>query len=147
MAFTSNIQIFKLAATQHALSVSYQLLVAVELALKDGNCTVNGSGHDVPSMLGVAANLPAATTYVSGQLISYGQQLTAALGLITCQGKTGNPGPVAANNYPHLRYCRLSGDWAGVAETAAGRLTDLELICRSLCAFLSAHGRTLGVIL
>ena len=147
MAFTSNIQAYKSIPTQHALTVSYGLLVAVELALKDGNCAIPGTGHDVPGMLGVASNLPTATPYVSAQLISHAQQLQASLGVITCQKKNGAPGPVPANNYPYLRYCRMTGDWAGISETLAADLDNLEVVCQNLCAFLSAHGGTLGVSL
>lgn len=146
MAFTTNIRIFKLPSPQHALSVSYRLLVAVELALKDANCA-GGGGHDVPGMLTVAANLPTATPHISGQLNSYALQLRATLGQITCQGRNGAPTPVPGHSYPYLRYCRVAGDWGGVHETAAARLAALALICQNLCAFLSVHGRTLGVSL
>lgn len=145
MAFTTNIRIFRLPSPQHALSVSYRLLVAVELALKDANCGAGGGGHNVPGMLTVAANLPAATPQISGQLSSYALQLQTTLGLISCQGKNGMPTPVPSNSYPYLRYCRVAGDWGGVNETPPANLTDLEHICQNLCAFLSVHGRTLGV--
>jgi hypothetical protein len=147
MAFTTNVQVFKAPSTAHELSVSYRLLVAIELALKDASCGVTGSGHDVPAMLAVAANLPSATPLVSGQLNSYAFQLKRALVVICCQGKSGAPASVPAHNYPYLRYCRCEDDWGGVGETASANLTALAVVCQNLCAFLSVHGGTLGVFL
>ncbi len=118
MAFTSNIRAFRNLAQPDALINSYCLLVAVELALKDGNCVVPGSiNHDVPGMLQVAANLPTALPFVSAQLLSFSQSLRNNLGLITCQGKSGAPQPVPPANYPFIRYGRYMGDWGGMSET------------------------------
>jgi len=147
MAFTSNIRAFFNLAHPNALVHSYRLLVAVELALKDGNCTVPGGGHDVPGMLQVAANLPTALAlpYVSGQLLSFSQHLRNNLGLIICQGKNGAPQSVPPANYPYIRYGRHMGDWGGLDETPDQYFADLEHTCQNLCAFLSAHGAHLGV--
>lgn len=145
MAFTTNVQIFRNLANGHSLLTSYRLLAAVELALKDANCTVAGGGHDVPGMLDVAASRPAAQPFVPGQLISFAGQLRSSLGLLKCQGKNGNPQPVPAHSYPYMRYCRFDGDWGGVDETPPAYVTALEQVCQNLCAFLSVHGPKLGV--
>lgn len=145
MAFTSNIRAFRNLDQPDALVNSYRLLIAVELALKDGSCMVQGGGHDVPGMLQVAANLSTATTYVSAQLNALSQNLRNDLGSITCQGKNGAPNPVRPASYPDLRYGRQAGDWGGLCETPTSCFASLELTCLNLCAFLSAHGAHLGV--
>lgn len=145
MAFTSNVRIFRNLAQPESLVNSYRLLVALELALKDGNCAVAGGGHDVPKMLVVAARLPAAQVFVSAQLLSFSQKLQANLGLITCQGVNGLPRPVPPHSYPYIRYGRRVGDWGGNSETPNAHFFDLELTCQNLCAFLVVHGPNLGV--
>lgn len=149
MAFTSNIRAFYNLSQPHPLFDSYRLLVALELALKDANCTVPGGGHDVPNMLVAAANLPSAVAlpHISAQLNSYSAKLRIDLGSITCQGKKSLPEPVPPSSYPYIRYSRCFGDWSGVKETSSQTLTTLETTCRLICAFISAHGALIGVYL
>ncbi len=144
MAFTSNIQEFLSPTLSGQLVTSYRLLVAIELALKDGNCTA-ADGHDIPTMLQVAANLPGTAPMISAQLNSFSAALRSDLGTITCQGLNGRPKPVPPNKYPYIRYNRYAGDWGGIDETAPVAITSLENTCRGLCVFLAAHGAAIGV--
>jgi hypothetical protein len=145
MAFLTNIEAFLDPAIPDALVGSYCLLVAVELALKDANCIVPGSSHDIPSMLQMAASLPTTAATDAAQLNSFSVQLHNDLCSVTCQGKNGTPIPVPRKSYPHLRYGRRKGDWGGVAETSDLCLSNLETTCRALCMFLSTNGARLGV--
>lgn len=145
MAFTANIRSFLNLTQSDPLVNSYRFLVAVELALKDGKYTVLGGGHDVPGMLQMAASLPTALPYISAQLFSFSQILRNNLGSITCQGKNGGHQSVPPSSYPYIRYGRRTGDWGGMNETPNQNFVDLELTCRNLCTFLSAHGAHLGV--
>jgi hypothetical protein len=119
MAYTTSIRAFGRLALRDALVDSYRMLVALELALKDAKCFNGGSGHDVPSMLTVAAYLPATLNfpYVGAQLLGYSATLKSDLVAIYCQGKDGKPTTVPWHNYPYIRYTRRPGDWGGVAET------------------------------
>jgi len=149
MAFKSNIRAFYNLTKSHPLLDSYRLLVALELALKDANCAAHGGGHDVPNMLVTASNSPSAAAFplVSAQLKSYSTKLRTDLGSITCQGKNSLPAPVPPSSYPYIRYSRCFGDWSGINETPTQTIQTLETTCRSICAFISAHGVKIGVFL
>lgn len=149
MTFTSSIQAFGALSRQDALVDSYRMLIALELALKDAKCGVVGSGHDIPSMLTLAAHLPAsnAVPYVSAQLLGYSATLKADLVSIICEGKSGSPSAVPAHNYPYIRYTRRVGDWGGTNETPVAALAALEVTCHRITQFLSVHGAKIGVFL
>jgi len=149
MAFKSNIRAFYNHSKSHPLLDSYRLLVALELALKDANYVAHCGSHDVPNMLVTASNSlsVAAFPLVSAQLKSYSAKLRSDLGSITCQGKNSLPTPVPPSSYPYIRYSRCFGDWSGINETPAHKLTTLETTCRSICAFITAHSVQIGVFL
>jgi hypothetical protein len=146
MAFTSNIRAFR-GLPKSDLVESYLLLIAFELACKDGNCLGSKSGHDVPRMLQEVANLPGVANkgVVRAQLMSFSAQLSKDLGLITCQGKAGTPQQVPPSNYPYIRYCRHLGDWGGVSETHNYRITALLNTCKNIQTFLSSHAAIIGI--
>jgi hypothetical protein len=146
MAYTTSVRAFRDLTHQDPLVDSYRLLVAIELALKGAALSPVG-GHDVPMMLSDAANAFVAATMplASGQLLSLSAQLGNDLVQVTCNGLNGQPSPVPAKSYPHLRYGRRTGDWAGVSETPGTVLGDLESTCHLICKFLIAHGAKIGV--
>jgi hypothetical protein len=147
MGLTTNISAFGNLALQNALVDSYRMLVALELALKEANCSIPGTGHNVPGMLANAANLPALATtpLVGAQLLGYSATLRADLVAITCEHKNGGPTAVQGDNYPHIRYTRCHGDWGGVDETSAVNLSTLESTCHLITQFLRSHATTIGV--
>lgn len=142
MAYKTNISIFLPNGTQNGLVESYRILVAIELALKDAGFNGGPGGHDIPGML---AQVSVQHPPLAGQLIAHQAKLTTDLGQITCNNKNNSPAPVPANNYPHARYARLNGDWAGVSETPQAFITTLTQTCNSLLSDLQTHKATLGI--
>lgn len=118
---------------------AYRILVAIELALKDVGFT---GGHDIPSMLTQAANRH---PMQAGQLNALQAKLSADLRQLTCNSPKGPPAPVLANNYPHARYTRFTGDWNGDNETPPQSIAALAQTCHSLLAHLRTHKATLGI--
>lgn len=147
MAYTRNKAGFLRAPQSDSMVSAYRMLVAIELALKDSNFLVGGSGHDVPGMLGRLATSCVSAPLLAAQVNAMATTLKRSLGQITSQGKDGLPMAVPTNNYPVIRYSRRVGDWGGVSETPDQIFVDLENECRGLCAFLAANARHLGVVL
>ena len=145
MAFKSNIKAFYQNNTD-PLFVSYRLLVAIELALKDAKYPPLGS-HDIPSMLANAARSPTLSVApaIAPQLLSLSAKLKRDLGAITCQDKKGAPQSVPPASYPYIRYSRCAGDWGGASETPLSNLIALRDTCQSICSFLSTHRNSIGV--
>lgn len=146
MAFTSNIKAFGNLGSADALVNAYRLLVAAELALKDGSWThLTKGGHDVPQMLQNAAYSLNAPGPLSVKLIYLVNALRRDLGKIMCQGIDNLPKAARSHAYPDIRYGRHSGDWGGASETPDQHFADLELTCRDLCNVLSQHGAQIGI--
>ncbi|WP_185738400.1 hypothetical protein [Variovorax beijingensis] len=148
MGYITTVRAFRSLARPDPLVDSYRLLVAIELSLKDANFGAVGGGHDVPSMLSLAAASAAGVPpFVSGRLIALATTLRNDLVRITCNDRHGNPIPVPGHSYPYLRYSRRNGDWAGVSETPQQLILDLEYTCRAVSSFLLSHGTSFGVAL
>lgn len=147
MTFTKNIRAFR-GLEQSDLVDAYGLLVAIELALKDRNCS-GTTGHDVPGMLVHLSGIMSAAGngMIAAQLTGFAARLRNDLGKITCQHKNGTAGPVPIINYPYMRYCRHVGDWAGIGETPGGNVTALLNTCRNTESFIAAHAAATGVSL
>lgn len=139
MTYRTNISIFLPNGPPNPLLDAYRILVAIELALKDIGCT---GGHDIPTMLSQAA---AQHPMLASQLNTHQAKLSADLRQLTCNSPRGQPAPVLANNYPHARYTRFTGDWNGVSETPPQSIAVLAQTCHSLLAHLRAHKATLGI--
>lgn len=120
---------------------AYRILVAIELALKDVGFT---GGHDIPSMLAQAA---AQYPMLARDLNTHQGNLRRDLGKLTCNSIKGPPAPVSANNYPHARYTRFTGDWNGDEETPPQSIAELAQTCHNLLAHLKTHNvkATLGI--
>jgi hypothetical protein len=147
MSYTSNKKAFLNPTAPDSLFSAYCILVAIELALKDASVPAPNGGHDVPTMLQLAAAATPASPAVTGQLLALSARLKTDLGAITCEGKKGLPTAVPPHSYPHLRYSRQVGDWAGISETPISSMLALESTCNSLKAFLGVHSAALGVLL
>lgn len=142
MPYITNISIFLPNGPPHGLPESYRILVAIELALKDAGFDGGVSGHDIPGMLAQASmQYP----FLAGQLNGHQAKLAADLVQITCNNRGNSPDAVKANNYPHARYARLDGDWAGVSETPQAFIATLTQTCNSLLSDLQTHKATLGI--
>lgn len=142
MTYRTNISVFLPSGPPNPLLDAYRILVAIELALKDVGCTGGTSGHDVPKMLDQAA---AQHPMLASQLNAHQTKLRADLCQLTCNSSNGQPAPVSANNYPHARYTRFSGDWGGIRETPHQSIVDLARTCNSLLSHLQTHKATLGI--
>lgn len=118
---------------------AYRILVAIELALKDVGFT---GGHDIPTMLSQAA---AQHPMLASQLNAHQAKLSTDLRQLICNNPKGHPAQVLANNYPHARYTRFTGDWDGANETSPQSIAVLAQTCHSLLAHLQAHKATLGI--
>lgn len=146
MTYRTNISIFLPNGPPNPLLDSYRILVAIELALKDLGVTGGTTGHDIPSMLAQVAT-QAATLHpmLASQLITHQAKLKEDLCRITCNNKMSHPVSVSANNYPHARYTRFTGDWNGIGETPHQSIVVLAQTCNSLLAHLQTHKATLGI--
>ena len=146
MAYRTNISIFLPNGPPNPLLDAYRILVAIELALKDVGFNGGTSGHDIPSMLTQAAT-QAATLHpmVASQLIAHQAKLKADLCQLTCNNKMIQPASVSANNYPHARYTRFTGDWNGIGETPHQSIVVLAQTCNGLLAHLQTHKAILGI--
>lgn len=121
---------------------SYRILVAIELALKDGGFGAGSSGHDIPLML---AQTAAQHPTLASQLNAHQAKLRADLVQIICNNKFNEPVSVSPNNYPHARYTRFTGDWDGIRETLPQSISTLAQTCNSLLSHLKTHKATLGI--
>ena len=139
VTYRTNISVFLPNGPPNPLLDAYRILVAIELALKDGGCT---GGHDIPSMLAQAATRH---PILARQLNGHQAKLSADLRQLICNSTMGQPVPVLPNNYPHIRYTRFTGDWNSVNETPTQSLTVLAQTCNSLLADLKTHQATLGI--
>jgi hypothetical protein len=145
VAYVTNKSAFAALSCSCPAVNSYAILVRIELALKDGNCRAQ-RGHDVPTMLEIAALLNTAPPAVAPQLRQYATRLRTDLSAIRCQGLGGIAAQVNAGAYPDLRYVRHAGDWGGVDETSQHELLQLMGTCSSICQLLLVHGKTFGVV-
>lgn len=145
MPFSTNIRSF-LAPTCSDLVRCYLILISVELALKDAKFS-GKSSHDVPGMLLHAAESPAVAQKngMEVQLRGLATTLSNSLNAISCIGVTGKIERVPTTSYPYLRYCRCEGDWGGVQETSAVRISQLLHDCNNLYTVLRSIGKTIGV--
>ncbi len=141
MTYRTNITVFLPNGPSNPLLDAYRILVAIELALKDVGCTCTG-GHDIPTMLSQAASQHPT---LASQLNVHQARLTADLRRLTCNSPKGQPAPVLANNYPHARYTRFTGDWNGLSETPHQSIVELAQTCNSLLSHLRTHKATLGI--
>lgn len=142
MSYSTNISTFLQVGTSNQLLESYRILVAIELALKDLGLTAGPTGHDIPSMLAEKASQHPA---LASQLNGHQAKLKADLVQLICNNKNNQPAAVKADNYPHARYTRFTGDWNGVSETSPQSLIELAQTCNSLLAHLRMHKATLGI--
>lgn len=142
MPYTTNISAFLQIGAANPLLESYQILVAIELALKGLGIHGGTTGHNIPLMLTQIANQHPA---LAAQLNAHQLKLKADLARITCNDKNSQPAAVKADNYPHTRYARFTGDWNGVSETPPLNIIALAQTCNSLLSDLKSHKATLGI--
>lgn len=142
MPYKTNISIFLPNGPISGLIDSYRILVAIELALKDGGFNGGPSGHDIPGMLAQAS---VRCPTLAAQLQAHQARLATDFAQIICNSRNGNPVAATASNYPHARYTRFIGDWAGVSETPVLAMVALTQTCNSLLNDLQKHSAQLGI--
>ncbi|MEI8323783.1 MAG: hypothetical protein WCH44_00200 [Betaproteobacteria bacterium] len=142
-----NIQSFLFQSHPNDLARSYGILVALELALKDGGHKAGIGGHDVPSMLGKAKQFLATSgqLVLAAQVSSFEAQLKNDLIRLHCTGQNGSAQSVPPHSYPYARYTRFQGDWAGVDETPYQVIADLRQTCQHILFFFRSNSVACGV--
>ena len=106
-----NQRAFSSLDTNSPLVRSYLKLVAIELALKDGDLTNWSLNHHIESMI-ASLGKPALTALAA--------TLRSALSNLWCEKKGGGGAArVSAQIYPHIRYLRHISDFAGVTDASS----------------------------
>ena len=147
MPHIRNIRGFLFQLQPNDLVQSYGILVALELALKDGGHSAGTGGHDVPSMLGKAKQSLANSgkLILAAQITSFEAKLKNDLCRLSCTGQNGKAQSVPSSSYPYARYTRFQGDWGGVDETSDLVIVDLLQTCQQILHFLRANSAACGV--
>lgn len=148
MPFTKNIVNFTPSKGSSELLRAYCQLIVIELALKhSGIPGIGYGGHNLPNLLQLLQTAVDQNAYpnVTSSLNSFVIRLKNDLQNIWCIHKDGSTNKVPAYSYPHMRYARLTGDWAGIAETPNSDITGLLNTATDIANFLRLNVTATGV--